>query len=260
MSDTPIEQMDYKQLRKEVQRIRDDLAIFKRKYEDILYNLDFENFGAHILKERQDMKTEIKVTAEGVSSKVSKAEAMSLIQQSAAKITAKVEDIEENVGTLSSEIEMTPDRIAMAVNAAFSHPEEVENFEESVADKVEVYYETSTGLYWYHNGEDWVSSIKANFGSIFSQTTDGFTLDGKRATFTGVIYLTDNEGNPKFAITHDESQEYPMVTIRGIGGTRYPILIGDSANNVYIGVDANDYKVATQGWVESAANVVARFG
>ena len=42
MSDKNINQMDFKELRNEVQRLRDELAIMQRKYEDILNNLQYE--------------------------------------------------------------------------------------------------------------------------------------------------------------------------------------------------------------------------
>ena len=47
MSDN-INDMNFKQLRNEVQLLRDELAIMKRKYEDILYNLDDDNFSRRI--------------------------------------------------------------------------------------------------------------------------------------------------------------------------------------------------------------------
>lgn len=43
MSDLPISSMNFKQLRSEVQSLRDELAMMKRHYEDLLYNLDDDN-------------------------------------------------------------------------------------------------------------------------------------------------------------------------------------------------------------------------
>ena len=43
MSDLPIDKMDFKRLRNEVQYLRDELAMMKRHYEDLLYNLDDDN-------------------------------------------------------------------------------------------------------------------------------------------------------------------------------------------------------------------------
>ena len=40
-----IDQMDLTEIKKEVQKMRDDLEKTKRSYGDILYNLDAENFS-----------------------------------------------------------------------------------------------------------------------------------------------------------------------------------------------------------------------
>lgn len=73
MSDIPIQGMDFRQLRNEVQLLRDELAIMQRKYEDILYNLDDDNFSDYIKKEKENMKTEIIINEEGIKTKVDKA-------------------------------------------------------------------------------------------------------------------------------------------------------------------------------------------
>ena len=52
MSDNNVNQMDIKKLRNEVQLLRDELAIMQRKYEDILYNLDDDNFSSQLKKEK----------------------------------------------------------------------------------------------------------------------------------------------------------------------------------------------------------------
>ena len=51
MSDN-INNMNDKQLRNEVQLLRDELAIMKRKFEDIIYNLDTDNFSSRFVKEQ----------------------------------------------------------------------------------------------------------------------------------------------------------------------------------------------------------------
>lgn len=87
--------MNYKQLRNEVQLLRDELAIMKRMYEDILYNLDNENFSSRIVKEKGEMKTAIEVNAEGIKTEVTNREnadkqLSSTIQQTAESITTSV--------------------------------------------------------------------------------------------------------------------------------------------------------------------------
>ena len=100
MSDN-IAKMNDKQLRTEVQLLRDELAIMKRKYEDILYNLDTDNFSSRFVKEQGDMKTAIEITAEGIKTKVSKDELQSEISQVADEISLSVSALGQEISSLS---------------------------------------------------------------------------------------------------------------------------------------------------------------
>ena len=60
MYQTNIEKMDFSELRKEVQRLHDELTRAIRKYDDLLGNLDDNNFSAQTIRERERMKNEIK--------------------------------------------------------------------------------------------------------------------------------------------------------------------------------------------------------
>ena len=97
MSDYNISNMNMKQLRNEVQALRDELAIFKRKYEDVIYNLDTDNFSGRFIKEQDNMKTSIEVTAKGIKSMVSKEEMESFkestISQTAEQIKIEVSKV-----------------------------------------------------------------------------------------------------------------------------------------------------------------------
>ena len=124
MSDTPISNMNDKQLRNEVQYLRDELAIMKRKFEDIIYNLDDENLSSRLVKEKDNMKTAISVTAEGIKTKVSKSDLdnslsqYSTIEQTADKISTAVTSVNNNTDEKLksySTIEQTADKIATAV-------------------------------------------------------------------------------------------------------------------------------------------------
>lgn len=204
MSDN-INKMDFKQLRNEVQLLRDELAIMKRKYEDILYNLDTDNFSSRFVKEQGDMRTAIEITAEGIKTKVSNEDFESALTQTADQFTLQVNALDE---LLSSKITQTATKIETRVS-------DLENFK------------TST----------------------FKQTAYGFTLDGEQTTFTGVIYLTDNNNNRKFSIFHDESQGYETILMHNTSENPLPIVIGDYDSNVYIGNYADGYQVATRDWV-----------
>ena len=50
MFDKPIEQMDFNELRKAVQKLYDAFAIQSREYADLLQNLDTDNFSPEIKK------------------------------------------------------------------------------------------------------------------------------------------------------------------------------------------------------------------
>ena len=210
MSDKNINQMDFKELRNEVQMLRDELAIMQRKYEDILYNLDYENFSGNLIKEKDDMKAEIKITAEEVSSKVSSEKVESMISQTASEINSEISSVRGSVSSVRQTVNGLSSRVSDA---------------EGVTSK-------------------------------FEQTAYGFTLDGEKVTFTGVIYLTDNDGNKAVSFFHDESQGYPQVFIYSYNeGT--PFIIGETGK-VYIGDTDTKSIVATRGWVND--NCTAKFG
>ena len=228
MSDKNISTMDLKQLRNEVQLLRDELAITKRKYEDILYNLDDANFSERFVKEKDNMKTAITVTAEGIETKVSKDEFDSQMMQTASLIATKVSNTElgkysttaqtENliqsaVNALGDDyvtnslFEQRANSIKMSVNAMYSNPVEVDGFNQFNADESKVYYDKYAKTYWYFNGEEWCKSKNANFGTVFEQTSTGFalkgnvTIDGSLVTniskVNDTLYLGSSDTAPK---------------------------------------------------------------
>lgn len=71
MREENIDKMSFKELRKEVQLLRDELAVFKRKYEDAIYNLDSENFGKSFTVAQNNMKAQIQITADAIKTTVS---------------------------------------------------------------------------------------------------------------------------------------------------------------------------------------------
>jgi hypothetical protein len=125
MSDN-IAKMDVKQLRKEVQSLRDELAMMKRKYEDIIYNLDTDNFSGRFIKEQDNMRTSIEVTAKGIKSMVSKADLdgaltqYSTISQTASKISSEVKKLSDKDDELFTKITQTADSIESTVKNVVS--------------------------------------------------------------------------------------------------------------------------------------------
>ena len=240
MSD--ISKMDFKELRSEVQILSDTVAKMKRMYEDIIYNLDDDNFSSQFIKEKDDMKTKIEVTAEGIKTMVSKTDLedslseYSTISQTATKIESAVTSVNnatdtklKNYSTKSQTAEEVRTRVAA----------EIGDLEDSVSEAVQTAY----------GFESRVSNLEDFKTSTFTQTADGFTLDGEKTTFTGVIYLTDDNNKRKFSIFHDDSQGYEMILLHNTSASNLPIVIGDYDSNVYIGNYADGHQVATRNWV-----------
>ena len=108
MSNSNASATEVKQLRDEVQLLRDELAIMKRKYEDIIYNLDTDNFSGRFVKEQGDMRAAIEFNAKGIKTKVSNEEFSSQMEQTAEAIKTKVsqqeaETLKESILTQTSE-------------------------------------------------------------------------------------------------------------------------------------------------------------
>lgn len=243
MREEKIENMDFKALRKEVLYLRDELAVFKRKFEDAIYNLDSDNFGKSFTFEQNGMKAQIKLTAEGLKSTVSKSElgktleSYSTLEQTAEAIRTTVsqtyvtdlfgDDIVTNT-VLESKIEQSAGEIRTSVS------------------------ETLNG---YVTKE-----------SIFTQTSGGFELDGALIALKGIIYLTDSSDCPRFVIDARGYGNGGSVTrLYDCAASPNPIIIGDSddaaAGGVYIGSDLSDgNRIATRSWVENNVSAVAVFG
>lgn len=167
MSDN-INSMNYKQLRNEVQLLRDELAIMKRKYEDIIYNLDTDNFSSRFVKEQGNMKTAIEVNAEGIKTKVSNEDFQSTISQTA-----------DNISSIVSEF------------VDVSDAEEV-SAPDDFKDINTVYVIDDT--YYYYNALSKQWEVVKNSGminSLFEQTSQGFKLKGN-VRVDGSCVLTDS--------------------------------------------------------------------
>ena len=130
MREEKIENMDFKALRKEVAYLRDELALFIRKYNDTIMNLDSDNFGKSFSLKQKNMETQIKVTAEGLKTKVSasdvdsKLEGYSTVEQTAESILSNVASVTEllnkEVATLSSSIEANAIGISLIVSGKYT--------------------------------------------------------------------------------------------------------------------------------------------
>lgn len=121
MSDMEISKMNFKQLRNEVQELRDELARFKRAYNDTIENLDDSNLSEYLIKEKEGMKTEIEVSADGIKALVVKSDELgercATIEATADKIQTQVTKNQENIGKFDSKLTQTAEEISSEVTA-----------------------------------------------------------------------------------------------------------------------------------------------
>ena len=212
MSDKDISQMDFKELRNEVQLLRDELAIMQRKYEDILYNLDEENFSGSIIKEKNGMKTQILINEEGISTLVEDLDNYSTITQTNSKIAMVV---------------------SKGVSAKFTMNKKPTRTNTSDEEKGMI-CEYDDTLYYYNNiSKAWEECpYEGEIKSLFEQTSDGFNLVGN-VSVSGKIMATDNnesysqmsetgfdvwvDGAKKIGIgCFEGNEDYPYISL-GVG-------------------------------------------
>lgn len=183
MSEFDISKMDFKQLRNEVQLLRDELAIFKRKYEDAINNIDSSNFSTSFTQEQDNMKTQLKVSANAI------------------KLMASKTDLEtalEDYATLT----VTADAIRSAVSKGASREDakEISSLDEAL-DVGKVYViksynasgEVTGERYYYFNSliKQWELLSDDSIYTVFEQTSDGFSLRGN-VKIDGNAVVTEN--------------------------------------------------------------------
>lgn len=268
MPETDISKMNFKQLKNEVQLLRDELAVFKRKYEDAIYNLDNDNFGKSFTLEQNNMKALIKITADAVKTKVSEVdlnkelENYSTLEQTASEIktTVNAKYVTDLIGDkyvtnaeLSSEIRQSEEGIYSTVSLKYETKEDAQDEYGSLTNKISEVNQTANSI------EARVTDVESFKTSVFTQTAYGFTLDGEQTTFTGVIYLTDDNANKRYSIFHDTSQGFEQVLMHSTSGN-IPLVLGDTDGNVYIGSRVSGREAATRDWVNNNAFATAVFG
>lgn len=280
MSD--ISKMTDKQLRNEVQLLRDELAMMKRKYEDIIYNLDTDNFSSRFVKEQGDMKTAIKVTAKGLEAKVSNEEFQNELSLTAEKFETSISNLDL---TLSARISLNANDIETEVTNRNDADRELSTIitqnAESISLIAEDYVkETEFSSLFSVAADGILSRVKKVESGKFRDKTTGtsytlFTQDANKFTFQGdymdiqsAIRLTDNDNNLAFSMFHQESDG--TVYMRGMNNYSYaPVVVGNQSASgttqpIYLYSADENNLVATRGWVlgnaGSSDTVIARFG
>ena len=315
MSDKSIENMTDKELRDEVQHLRDDLAKMKRFYEDLFYNLDIENFSSRFVKEQNGMKTKIELTEAGIKTAVSKTDLAtklseySTTEQTAEEIKSVVGAESELLGKQISKVSQTAENIRLEVDKKESKTDsegkynqlksmidlnaegistkvsktEFDSTKKALGEQVSEVKQTASELSVEVSSKESKSDaiskyndlhaliqINANgiaskvsageFASLFAQTADGFTFDGNKTKFSGVIFLTDKYLNLKSSIFYDNSQGPQQILFHSPTAEVIPIVLGDGKKptdystydtDVFIGQVIPGNEVATRGWVRN---------
>lgn len=145
-----IEDMDFKELREEVQRLRDELARMKRTYEDVLCNLDDDNFSGVYRKKTKNLESSIEQTAGQIKTTVSKQFAF-----------------------------------GDAVDDIFS-PEASANADTSKLYYWDSLKDDERGYYYYDDVvEKWIKTADDSIYSVFRQTGSGFVFDAAHVRISG---------------------------------------------------------------------------
>ena len=245
LSNNYIAKKNDRQLRKEVQLLLDELAIMKRKYEDILYNLDDDNFSSRIVSEKKDMKTAIEVTAEGIKTKISKEDldnslseysttlqTASLIQSTVSReyVTNLIADdyvtndtLNEYKVTVTSTIDQKADGIYATVEETY----------ETKDDANDAYSSLNSSISSVSIEADKISSRvekveDGEFGgyTLFEQTADKFSFIGNveisgnavaGGTITGSAFI-DSGGTSKICLGADSGSsvgDFHLIRVSG---------------------------------------------
>lgn len=149
------------ELQNEVTMLRDELVRQRRQYEDELYNLDEDNFGANF-KLQLDNK-------------------FSSIEQTADKISFMVQELGEYVSNNAADIsslELKSESITSTVSKIYNAVEYSDTKPNYKWDKEQMY--CYNGNYYYYNdiSEEWVAADSDSVISQIIQTSDGFQLRG----------------------------------------------------------------------------------
>ena len=201
MREENIEKMSFKELRKEVQLLRDELAVFKRKYEDAIYNLSSDNFDKSFTAQQNNMKAQIKVAADAITTMVSDTDLSAALEQYS-KITQTAEAI-QIVVSKSADLENAVEISSLDQAADITKTYVIREHTTDGNIKSETYY------YYNNLSKSWELLSGNNIHTVFEQTAEGFQLRGNtiidgNATITRNLTLSGN-------ITWDMSNS-PVLT------------------------------------------------
>lgn len=251
MSEKPINSMNYKELRNEVQLLRDELARMKRTYEDLFYNLDNENFSSRIIKEKEGMKTEIAINAGEIKTKVS------------------LDDVENYC---SAELGITPGKIEMSTTE-----DKVTTHATFTVDGLRFFDGSSQAQGWaiepdtdfvggtlkyYVNMKfvDKAGNLTRDPDGVPKEDENGNALTASYVFGSGVVGSGyDGTDMVLKALNGQRGRFVVDVSDSGYSEVKFVGLNDNSSDQTSPRVFANEQLLATQNWVRNSARVVAKF-
>lgn len=183
MREESISKMNFKELRAEVQLLRDELVLFKRKYEDAIYNLDSDNFGKSFTVEQNNMKAQIKITADAIKTMVSDTDLESALSK-----YSTITQTADAIQTVVSKGANLDEAIAVSSLNEATDTEAIYVIQET-DDNGKLLSET----YYYFNDltKQWEILSGDSIYTVFNQTAEGFSLKGN-VVIDGNAVVTKN--------------------------------------------------------------------
>lgn len=218
MFDIPISKMSDKQLRNAVQLLYDELAMFKRKYNDAIYNLDSENLGKSFTVTQNNMKAQLKIAADAIKSAVTEEDLAlelknySTIEQTAEAITSTV--TAEYVNTLigggyvtnammMSQIQQTSEQILLSVSTEYETKENAETQYNSLNSSIVL---TSEQIQSKVSKTDLETEL-SDYSTITQTASDiSAAVSAERSYVTNLLdtdYYTQEEIDSKISVSAD---------------------------------------------------------
>lgn len=253
MFDIPINKMNDKQLRNAVQMLYDEFAMFKRQYEDEIHNLDSDNLGKSFTIEQNNMKAQVRITADAIKTMVSDTDLKeelkqySTIEQTAKSITTTVtaEYIDTLIGnnyvtnaTVMSQIQQASDNIVISVS------EKYKTIEDADAD----YSNLNKRL---NNTDESISDVKAslsvNKDEISAIVSGNYTEDMLKSYLTGIIISPNSikmVDNKAYSVYSKEGLRFYDSSNQVEGWAIEPSSLYGGVLNYYIN-DVNCYRFGT---------------
>ena len=157
MREENIERMNFKELRAEVQLLRDELAVFKRKMEDAMYNLDGDNFSGVYTAEQDDMKAQVKITTDAITALVAE---------------------KENFATITMLSDSITSTVRKSITAYFEKSKEPTALNTSAEEKTMLCLYDDEYYYFDDFDNKWKIYPEGGLKTLFKQTADKFELTG----------------------------------------------------------------------------------